>query len=88
MVDDDAHGNGDPPLPRLVGRDRELAAVTAAIRTVIGGRGGGLVLRGNHGSGRTRLLEAALQEEQPYSHALQVKRLMSVAIITMQFFCP
>jgi DNA-binding CsgD family transcriptional regulator len=44
---------------RLVGRDDELAVLRGVVRAVALGRGGGLVVRGPAGIGRTRLLQEA-----------------------------
>jgi DNA-binding CsgD family transcriptional regulator len=79
MVEDDTLAD-DPTLPRLVGRERELAGVTAAIRAAIAGRGGGLVLRGPHGSGRTRLLMAGL-EASPAVRSIWVGGVLAEAAI-------
>jgi DNA-binding CsgD family transcriptional regulator len=72
MADDGTLETGDPARPRLFGRARERAAVTAAVRSLIAGRGGGLVLRGCHGSGRSRLLESALEDAGPTVRSIRI----------------
>jgi DNA-binding SARP family transcriptional activator len=46
----------------LVGREAELASLTAELTTALGGPGGVLVIRGEAGIGKTRLAEAALEQ--------------------------
>jgi DNA-binding SARP family transcriptional activator/tetratricopeptide (TPR) repeat protein len=48
----------------LEGRERELAAVSAALRRAAAGHGGALLVRGAMGSGKTRLVEASLEEAE------------------------
>jgi len=72
MADGGTLESGDPARPQLFGRERERAALTAAIRAVIAGRGGGLVLRGGHGSGRTRLLETAVEDAGPAVRSIRI----------------
>ncbi|UFS60599.1 ATP-binding protein [Subtercola endophyticus] len=58
-----ARGRGGPSLPTR-GRDPELAILTRAIDTVIHGQGGWLVVSGQPGAGKTRLLEDAKERAQ------------------------
>ncbi|CAL9659859.1 helix-turn-helix transcriptional regulator [Streptomyces sp. enrichment culture] len=58
------------PLPRLRGRDRERALLSAALDAACRGQGAVVVLEGAPGSGKTRLVEEA--------HALAENRSMRV----------
>lgn len=49
-----------PSSTGLVGRDSELAEISELIRSARSGRGGGIVLRGEPGTGKTTLLESAV----------------------------
>ena len=46
----------------LVGRDRELALLSDELRALVGGRGGALVLAGEPGSGKSRLVVEARRQ--------------------------
>jgi DNA-binding SARP family transcriptional activator len=48
---------GRPDRPRMVGRRKEFAQLKNALRQLEGGKGGVVVIRGEAGIGKTRLLE-------------------------------
>jgi class 3 adenylate cyclase/tetratricopeptide (TPR) repeat protein len=49
----------------LVGRDRELSLLAASLATVLQGRGGVVVLRGEPGMGKSRLVAEARHQSSP-----------------------
>lgn len=50
------------PVPRLAGRDPVLTDVRRCVLSLLGGGGGTLAIVGESGSGRTRVLDACVQE--------------------------
>lgn len=54
-------GIAESAEPEFVGRETELAQLLAAWRTVTGGNGAAIMLRGEHGVGKSRLIDEFLQ---------------------------
>jgi len=61
----------DAHLTPLVGRERELAALSAALHDVFAGRGGALWLVGPAGSGKSRLVSALAEQSRARADAPQ-----------------
>lgn len=57
----DLHGSQHSPLPKMIGRDAELAEIARRLASVCEGTGGCVVLEGQAGIGKTRLLGAAAE---------------------------
>src|SRR5215831_1176734 len=72
----------------LVARDRETAAIDRVLAGARAGRGGGLVLRGEAGAGRSALLAAAAERAQGMTvlaaaGAAPDRFLVSLAVLTL-----
>ncbi len=50
-------GSGEPPFSDLVGREAELEELHSRVAALAAGRGGAVLIRGEEGVGKTRLLE-------------------------------
>ncbi len=56
------HPGPFPDRPPLVGRDRERQAAIAVLESGLGGRGGAVLVEGDPGVGKTRLLEEIVED--------------------------
>src|SRR5688572_19451391 len=71
-----------PPLhaePPLVGRERELVALRAALDAALGGRGSLVLIGGEAGIGKTALAEALLAEAEAQGALVLVGRCYDLA---------
>src|SRR4051812_46565173 len=74
---------------RLLGRRVERAALDALVRSVAAGESQALVIRGNPGVGKSRLLTYVAERAQGYRivHAVGVESEMELAFAGLQQLC-
>jgi DNA-binding CsgD family transcriptional regulator len=86
---DGATGTGETPHPELLGRMEERQRLDELLRSVRGGRGGAVVLRGDAGIGKSALLDdlAIRAPDCRICRALGVESEMELAYAGLQQLC-
>ena len=60
MIDERLGHEGDLAMDELIGREREQTALTEAIRAAMSGAGGVILVAGEAGVGKTRVIRTVL----------------------------